>query len=219
MKPWELRRTAAAIFFPNRCPFCDELIGVREFWCATCFERLHFLDDPGEIPDGSDDFTAVCAYSGRARTAVLRLKKGYYRYSADAFAVLIAENAAEQIRNSDIITAVPTGRKRRRELGYAQSELIARTLAEITGKPFRRLLTALPGKQEQKRLSAEQRRENALKSYRLIKNADAKGMRVLVIDDVCTTGATLSAAAGLLRSAGAVCVSAAVFAKTLNRRV
>ena len=145
LRAWELRRRAAAFFLPNRCPFCDRIIGVTEFWCAGCYDRLKFwctpcfdnlkmLDDPGEIPEGLDGFAAVCAYTGRARSAVLRLKQGYYRYPADAFAVLIAENAAELIQQADIITAIPSTRARRRELGYAQSELMAKMVAEISRK-------------------------------------------------------------------------------------
>lgn len=203
---------------PNRCPFCDEIIGVREFWCAPCYDRLRMLDDPGEIPTGLDGFAAVCAYTGRARSAVLRMKKGYYRYSADAFAVLIAENAAEQIRSADIITAVPAGRRRKRELGYSQSELIAKMVSQMTGRPFRRTLATTPQKQEQKRLTREQRFENARRSYRLADGKDTVGKRVLLIDDVCTTGATLSVTANLLKTAGAAEVYGAVFARTPDKR-
>lgn len=110
MKPWELRRAAAALFLPNRCPFCDELIGIRELWCVRCYNRLRFLSDPEETPEGLDGFMAVCRYTGRARSAVLRMKQGYYRYPIDAFAALIAENAKPLIDRAEVITAVPTGR-------------------------------------------------------------------------------------------------------------
>lgn len=93
LRAWELRRRAAAFFLPNRCPFCDRIIGVTEFWCAGCYDRLKFVDSHGDIPEGLDGFSAVCSYTGRARSAVLRMKDGWYRYPIDAFAVLIAENA------------------------------------------------------------------------------------------------------------------------------
>lgn len=216
MRAWEMRRAAAAFFMPNRCPFCDEIIGVREFWCAPCYDRLRMLDSHGEIPEGLDSFTAVCAYTGRARSAVLRLKKGFYRYPADAFALLIAENAAELIQQADMITAIPSTRARRKELGYAQSELIAKMVAEISGKPFRRLLKAVPCKQEQKQLDAEHRRENARGAFSLALSCSVSGRNVLIIDDVCTTGSTLSAAAELIRKAGAESVNGAVFARTVR---
>lgn len=217
MKLWELRRAAAAFFLPNRCPFCDELIGIREFWCSRCYNRLKLMDDTEEIPQGLDGFSAVCRYAGRARTSVLRLKKGFYRYPIDAFAVLIAENAHQLIAEAELITAVPTGRRRRRELGYAQSEEIAKLVSAMSGKPFRRVLTVTASKKEQKRLNTEQRRENALSAYVLSAPEWVNGKNVLVIDDVCTTGATLGAIADLMKRAGAKSVTGAVFARTVKK--
>lgn len=217
MRFWELRRAAAAIILPNRCPFCDELIGIRDFWCVRCYNRLRFLSDPEEIPAGLDGFLAVCQYTGRARSAVLRMKQGFYRYPIDAFAVLIAENAQPMISAADVITAVPTGKSRKRELGYAQSEKMAKLIAEITGKPFRRVLEVTASKQEQKRLNYEERWENALKSYVVSRPEEIRGKAVLLIDDISTTGATMSAIADKLRSAGAKSVMGAVFAKTVKK--
>lgn len=217
MRFWELRRMAAAVVYPNHCPFCDELIGVREFWCERCYNRLRFLAGSEDAPERLDGFSAVCSYTGRARTAVIRMKRGYYRYPIDAFAALIAENAQELISAADVITSVPTGRERAIELGYAQSEKIAKLIAEMTRRPFHRVLEVTDEKQEQKRLNAEQRRENALKSYRVIRPEPVRGKSVLVIDDLCTTGATLEAIADMLREAGAVSVSGAVFARALKR--
>lgn len=189
LRAWELRRRAAAFFLPNRCPFCDRIIGVTEFWCAGCYDRLKFVDSHGDIPEGLNGFSAVCSYTGRARSAVLRMKDGWYRYPIDAFAVLIAENARELIETADVITAVPTGRARRAELGYAQSRMIAK-------------------------LCAAERWENARRSYAVSEPEGAAGRKILLIDDVCTTGATLSCIAEKLRKAGAESVSAAVFART-----
>lgn len=217
MKLWELRRLAAAFFLPNRCPFCDDIIGIREFWCGRCYKRLKLMDNAEEILPGLDGLMSVCRYSGRARTGVVRMKKGYYRYPIDAFAVLIAENAHQLIAEADLITAVPTGRRRRRELGYAQSVEIAKLVSDISGKPFRRVLAVTAAKKEQKLLNAEQRRENALASYVLTAPGKVVGKNVLIIDDVCTTGSTLGAIAEMMKSAGAKSVTGAVFARTVKK--
>ena len=214
MRAWQLRREAAAFFYPNRCPFCGGLIGMPEFWCSGCFEWLKPADPAEEAPKGLDGFSAVCSYTGRARSAVLRMKDGWYRYPIDAFAVLIAENARWLIESSDVITAVPSGRDRVRELGYSHSRMIARLCAEICRKPYRDLLEVTGEKSEQKRLTVPERWENARRSYRASDPEGASGRRILVIDDVCTTGATLSCIADKLRDAGAESVSAAVFART-----
>ena len=64
LRAWELRRRAAAFFLPNRCPFCDRIIGVTEFWCAGCYDRLKFVDSHGDIPDGQ---SAPCRAWVRAK--------------------------------------------------------------------------------------------------------------------------------------------------------
>ncbi len=217
MRLWEFGRAVMAFVYPNRCPFCNKLIGVRNFWCDNCYNLLKFISEPEEIPRNMDGFSAVCRYTGRARSAVIRMKQGFYRYSIDAFAVLIAENAQELIFAADIITAIPTGNKRKMELGYAQSEKIARMIAKMLHKPFRKTLEVTGEKQEQKRLNFEQRQINAQKAYRIKYPKRVIGKSVLVIDDISTTGATLSAAASILKNAGAKSVTGAVFAKTAKR--
>lgn len=217
MKAWEIRRAATALFLPNRCPFCGRLIGIWQFWCPECFEMLSFTNDNGGIPENLDDLRVVCEYSGYAKQAILRMKQGWYRYPIDAFAVLIAENAQEIVFQADFITAVPTGKERWKELGYAQSELIAKMICNISGKPFRRVLDVKPGKLEQKRLNAEQRRANAINSFVLTDPEKVHGRNILLIDDVCTTGSTLGAAAGLMKKSGAAAVNGAVFARPLLR--
>lgn len=214
MRAWEFRRRAVALIYPNRCPFCDSVVGVREFWCPGCYGRLKLIDRAEDIPEGVDGFTAVCEYSGRARSAVLRMKEGWYRYPIDAFAVLIAENAQELISSADVITCVPSGRKRVAELGYAHSRMIAKLCAEISRMPYRDLLSVNDDKKEQKHLNAAQRIENAERAYRVSAPDIVSGKRILLIDDVCTTGATINSIAGKLRRAGAASVTAAVFAKT-----
>lgn len=217
MRAWELHRIAEVFAATNRCPFCGEIIGIRQYWCAQCYNRLGFIDDPGEIPFAVTSFRAVCRYEGRARAAVLRMKTGYYRYPIEAFAVLIAENAQELISAADFITAIPSPLKRRMELGYSHSELIARIVSKISRKPMHRVLTVTGEKEEQKSLDAFHRFENARRSYRVRFPKRVKGKNILVIDDVCTTGATLGAAAVKLMEAGAASVSAAVFARTFKK--
>lgn len=217
MKPWEIRRIAAAVLMPNRCPFCDGVIGEREFWCSRCYSKLKFVESQELPPQGVDRISAVCIYSDKARDAVLRMKNGFYRYSIDAFAVMIAEDSSELIRQADVITAIPSSRERCRELGYSHSEKMAQLVSRMSGKPFQRTMKTTSAKHEQKNLDATHRRENMENAFSIVPSVDIAGKTVLVIDDVCTTGATLSASAKLLRNSGAASVSAAVFARTQKR--
>ena len=215
MYKWlEFRRAAISLFLPNRCPFCNCVIGMWEYWCESCYSKLHVIEEQQTAPANADMLLTCCYYSGRARSAVVRLKRGYYSYASDAFAVLMTELAGDIIPQVDCITAVPASWKRRIELGGDHAEFIAKGTAESSGKPLRRMLGVTRGKKEQKHLSIEERFENAANGYKIINNKYIKDSIILLVDDVITTGATISSIAALLKSHGAKAVYALTFAKT-----
>jgi len=107
----------------------------------------------------------------------------------------------------DFITAIPLHPKRRRERGFNQSELLARALERETGIPRVRVLRRVAPTRPQVGLSNAQRRENTRNAFRCVRPARITGRRILLIDDVMTTGATASSAAQALQTAGAKKVS------------
>lgn len=187
---------------------------MADYWCEDCYGKLEFLAQPPEAPKNVDKLLSCCYYSGRARIAVLRMKKGGYAYSCETFAVLMTELIGKLMEDIDFVTAVPTSGKRRRALGYAQAEKIAKNIAMRGRKRFRRVLKVNKGKKEQKQLKKKERLENARNAYRVSDNRHIEGKTILLVDDVTTTGATISAVAGLLKEAGAKSVYAVTFAKT-----
>lgn len=211
---YELRRRAVSLILPNRCPFCDGVIGIGEYWCEDCYGRLSFVDKQPEPPHDTDMLLCCCYYGGRARSAILRMKDGGYAYSYEAFAVMMTELVGELMAEIDFVAAVPTSRRRKRELGYAQAEKLAQDIARRGRKPFRRVLGASAEKKEQKHLNKEERLENARKSYKIVDKEYICGKNILLVDDVCTTGATIAAISKLLKEAGAKAVYAIAFAKT-----
>ncbi len=211
---YELCRSAVSLVLPNRCPFCDGVIGAKEYWCGRCCGRLKFVQSRLEPPKNVDEMLSCCYYTGSARSAILRMKQGGYVYSCEALAVMMTELAAEAIAKADFVTAVPCSKWRKRQLGYAHAEKIAKNMAMRGRKQFKRVLSVTKEKQEQKRLNIAQRQENAGKSYAVREKFDISGKNILLVDDVSTTGATISVIAGLLKAAGADRVYAVTFAKT-----
>ena len=114
-----------------------------------------------------------------------------------------------------LITVPPRTEKRRLETGTDHAEALARAVSRLTGIPFEKTLARSDNARMQKTLSAADRLENARATCILLPEEDRpclRGRRVLLLDDVCTTGATLVSCAGLLRAAGAeavVCVTVA----------
>jgi ComF family protein len=113
----------------------------------------------------------------------------------------------------DVIVPVPLHAARQRERGFNQASLLADLLSAQTSIPSRPLLERIRYTTTQTALDRSQRMENLHNAFRLRKKADVRGLRVLLIDDVLTTGSTLSECARVLKRAGANSVYAATAAR------
>lgn len=208
----ELRRIVAAELFPNRCPFCYEVIGATQYYCDACYRHLPFVMGKSEPPPNISRIYACCRYMRRVRGAVHMLKFRGLIYPADTFALMMSR-MLEGV-NADMLIPVPSSRRSVRKRGFSTASLLARRISIRLEIPMVNAVKADSDKEEQKALSVKARYENAKRSFYLDPRHNVRGKRVLLIDDVSTTGSTLAAIAGLLREAGAADVSAAVFAKT-----
>jgi predicted amidophosphoribosyltransferase len=191
------------MIFATRCAGCDVRGPVL---CRTC--RFALVARPA--PGTPGDVIVATAYSGRVRDILLGLKYHNRRRVAAHVAGVLAGRLGGRVADLDVVTWAPTSGSRRRRRGFDQAELIARGVAAHLGLPCRRLLerdgTATPqtGRSRRQRLSGPR--------YRV--HPRAAGRRVLVVDDVVTTGATLDAAERSLRLGGASEVVLAAVAAT-----
>ena len=191
------------MLLPTRCPVC-EVTGPAP--CARC--RAELAPAPLlPLPPGLDRVTAAFAYDGAARELVARLK---YRNGRAAVA-FIASALAETVDGArvDVVTWAPTTDERRRVRGYDHAELLARAVARRLRLPARGLLRRAPGRPQTGRRAHERRADPP--SFVAPRRPPT---RVLLVDDVTTTGTTLTAGARALRAAGATSVVAVVAART-----
>ncbi len=213
LKIHELKRSALSIIFPNVCPFCGRVVGAREYYCASCDEMLPKIRRELSPPENVSRIFACCWYSGIAREAVHMLKFGCLIDPADTFALMMSETLRKFGVNADVLVPVPSGIISIEKRGFSPAEEIAKRISMRLEIPIENSLGAGADKIEQKTLSRKKRLQNARESFFVKNNADIAGKHLLLIDDVTTTGSTLSVLAELLLDAGAAEVSAAVFAK------
>lgn len=195
------------MIFETRCAGCDKPGTVI---CTTC--RFALL---GWRPGHDGGVIAAVPFTGRARDVVLGMKYRNRRAVGRHLAGLVVNRLVELgvHQELDVVTWAPTSPRRRRERGFDQGELIARVVARQLGLPCRRILERSSGSASQ----TGQSRAARLGGPTFRARPDIGGDRVLVVDDVVTTGATLHAAADALRRRGALPVLAAV-AATPERR-
>lgn len=214
----ELLRAAVALAAPNRCPFCDAVVGPFEYMHEECFVGLPRINGSAAPPEGIKELFVCCRYEGAARDAVLRLKDGHYIHAAEAFAPIMLEVIGEALGDAELITGVPSDTASRLRRGYAPAEVIAKELSRRCGTRYAAALRTNK-RREQKRLTAEERAENVKNAFEIIDKKLIFDKNILLVDDICTTGSTLSECARVLRENGAASVSAAVFTATQKEQL
>ncbi len=200
----EFLQRAAALFWPERCVLCDDVVAYQACCCPRCRREAPFLEEPfrlGEIP-----VVAVWRYQGRVPEAIGRFKFHGDKDAGRGMARLMAAAWRElgPRTRPDCVTFVPMPPERERQRGYNQARLLAQWVGEELELPVLPLLRR-EGVMMQHHLSAGARRKGVRKAYRLLPEGEDQvpGKRVLLVDDVVTTGGTLGACAGQLRQAGA----------------
>ncbi|MCR5650052.1 MAG: ComF family protein [Lachnospiraceae bacterium] len=218
-------RMAADIVFPRRCPFCDELLFFgRNGPCDRCGPRLHRIGNDfclkcgKPITDPGSEYCKTCASGDRAfdmgrslffyddllKHSLSSLKYNNKREYAQYFGAELAKTFAKTIRSErfDAIVPVPISRDRMKKRGYNQAELIAAEVSRITGIPLRNdIITREKDTVAQKELGRAARQKNLKKAFKITGNV-VELETIMVIDDIYTTGSTMSETARVLKEAG-----------------
>jgi ComF family protein len=234
----ELFEAAVSLLYPATCSICRKHVRASDYLCNGCEAEIvrivpPFCETCSEPFEGSINTAfscancahrtiyfdaAVAAYRGRGIVRDVIHEFKYNRQIHLRHLVARWLRAAlddERLRNYqfDVVVPVPLHPARRRERGFNQASLLAELLSAQTSIPCRPLLKRIRYTTTQTALDRSERMENLRNAFRLRKNADVRGLQVLLIDDVLTTGSTLNECARVLKRAGATSVHAATAAR------
>ncbi len=241
-----MKRVSVALFnliFPDECRLCEQqLIGCSripvcvsclslpqplevEFFCRSCrtpFVEAYPLDENGLCTICRENAVRFdCAYSfgsfeGSLQQLIHLFKYGKVETLAEPLSQLMLRALPRDL-DFDFVMAMPMHWRRQWERGFNQAELLASPVAKRFGLKCARNLSRKRYTKSQASLDERERRANLRDSFRVTRPEQIAGKRILLIDDVLTTGATLRAAAEALKSAGAGYVSVLTLARVDRR--
>ena len=220
------------LIFPPKCLLCGK-VTHGEYLCNDCIEKYKTIcDKPCNICgrpqadcrchhiDGVDTEIHVFEFDeGISRKLIYSLKHKNSRRLREFLAIECKRALISAITDIGgfsecVLTYVPRSKESVNKYGFDQSKELCRMISRLAEIPALKMFAHDGGTQSQKSLTLEERFENAGKSYSALKNVNAP-YKVIIIDDVTTTGSTLSACAGLARKMGAEYVAALTVAATL----
>lgn len=230
------------VVLPPRCPFTGEIVDSQGMVSPQAWGQLSFITAPQchacgfpfefAVPGGSTEvLCAAClaerpeysmarsalVYNDASRDFILGFKHGDQIHSVVSMMPWLKQAGADILPQADLIVPVPLHRWRLLRRRYNQAAVIGRAIAKEAGKSFMAdaLLRTRPTP-TQGHLSAKQRAENVRKAFRLHPKRSVAGKKIILVDDVYTTGATVRECVKALKQAGAADVSVLTLARVVK---
>lgn len=203
------------LLYPPKCMICRKILEPDKMpICEACIDALPEHEGANPTVPFAERAVVTFYYEDGLRNSFLRYKFGSMRDYAEQFGKWMAITVGDKLAGRfDLITWVPVSKKRLRSRGFDQSERLARVIGKELGMTPIKLLDKTRHTVAQSALKGlAARKANAAGAYCVARGADVGGKRILLIDDILTTGATLSECCRVLRTAGAASVVTAALA-------
>ena len=205
------------ILFPSVCGICGKI--EKEALCLSCKRKLNLPNDANIIEVPNKYFSKhayIFEYEGTIREKLINYKFNEQSYLHETFANIIIKNKkiCRFIKNYDIIIPVPIHKKRYKERGYNQTELIAYRIAKKLGISINTdILLKEKNNKPQSELTKKERAQNIQNVYRTQNEQKINNKAILIIDDIYTTGNTLNECSKMIKQAGAKEIAVLTIAK------
>lgn len=210
-----------SILYPDRCPVCHGVVQGKERVCPFCRKKLHYISEPKckkcgkeierpeqeycsdcrRFPHAYDRGGAVFAYDDVMRRSIAMFKYHNRREYAKFYAEEMHTHCRRLIESCapEVILPVPIHNQKRRQRGFNQAELVAKELRKLLRVPVdAKYLIRKEKTTPQKELTRQQRKENLRKAFEICQ-PEKVYERILLVDDIYTTGATIDAISEILR--------------------
>lgn len=211
--------------FPPHCPLCHAYVETRGSWCPNCLTKAlqpHRLPISVPMQAVIADAWALGVYKDSLRDLIRHLKYQGQRSNL-AYIEMFLQAAGEQetvqkfLSGIDLAVPVPLYPAKEKQRGFNQAELIFGRFLTGQNIPLRRLLLRMRATRPMYELSGRKRADNLKNAFAVTDNRAVRGKRILLVDDILTTGATMAECAHVLRAAGAYSVQALVLASDHKR--
>ena len=225
--------------YPNHCLYCEKIINKEAFFCISCWSKLHFISNsrckicsyPIEFEGLEiicpkclqqkpyfDKLISVFRYNYIIRKTVSNLKYQDQSFISKKLAKILYQRTIQEVNDFDIIISVPSHKKQLMKRKYNQATMLAKQYSKLIKNRnfYSDFLIKVKHTNPQTNLRKKERENNLNKAFELNKKYHSliKNKRILLIDDVTTTGATLNNCAKILKKNGASKVFALTIAKT-----
>ena len=208
------------LFYPPRCIWCHCFLNgmeKRDRVCRTCKTSLPVFkrEERFQVLPELNSCVSLLGYTGKVRQSILRYKFGGLSFYSSIYTDLMVSVLEQGECACDIVTWVPLSRKRLRRRGYDQAKLLAEGFAEKAGLDCDLLLKKIRNTAPQSGTGSRvERKTNIRDAYSPLHREKIVGKTILLMDDIVTTGSTLSECARVLKDAGAKQVKALTLART-----
>ncbi len=241
---FKILKKILAIFFPNQCLSCKNIIDDKALFCSTCWVKLQFITDPkckicsypfevellgsaANMPCASclkkkpsfDKVVTIFYYNEIIKKVITDFKYYDQTFIAYKLAKLLANKIAPELENIDLITIVPLHINKLKKRKFNQTALLAKQILKLNKRKiplYNNLIFRTKDTQIQARLTSKQRRSNIKNAFVLNKKYQdlVKDKTILLLDDVMTTGSTIEACAKILKKRGAKKIVILTLART-----